>query len=78
MRILGVALLAFVMTAVPALAQMPPGMGANMPDARQMSGTPLPTGEVPAGTVIVRVVRGSMANPLAGETVELLAARPAR
>lgn len=56
-----------------ASAQMPPGMGANMPDARQMSGTPLPTGEVPAGTVIVRVVRGSMANPLAGETVELLA-----
>lgn len=65
--------LAVLLTAAPVLAQMPPGMGANMPDARQMSGTPLPSGEVPAGTVIVRVVRGSMANPLAGETVELLA-----
>ncbi len=62
-----------LLAAGPAFAQMPPGMGANMPDARQMSGTPLPTGEVPAGTVIVRVVRGSMANPLAGETVELIA-----
>lgn len=61
-----------VLAAGPAFAQMPPGMGANMPDARQMSGTPLPTGDVPVGTVIVRVVRGSMANPLAGETVELI------
>jgi hypothetical protein len=62
-----------LLVAAPALAQMPPGMGAAMPEARQMSGTPLPTSEVPAGTVIVRVVRGSMANPLAGETVELIA-----
>jgi hypothetical protein len=62
-----------LMAVAPALAQVPPGMGAAMPDARQMSGTPLPTSEVPAGTVIVRVVRGSMANPLAGETVELVA-----
>jgi hypothetical protein len=62
-----------LLAAVPALAQVPPGMGAAMPDARQMSGTPLPTSEVPAGTVIVRVVRGSMANPLTGETVELTA-----
>jgi hypothetical protein len=62
-----------LLLAAPAAAQMPPGMGAAMPDARQMSGTPLPTTEVPAGTVIVRVVRGSMANPLAGETVELVA-----
>jgi hypothetical protein len=66
--------LAALLAAIPALAQMPPGMGANMPDARQMSGTPLPTGEVPPGTVIVRVVRGSMANPLTGETVELIGA----
>jgi hypothetical protein len=68
-----VALAVTLLAATPALAQVPPGMGAAMPDARQMSGTPLPTSEVPAGTVIVRVVRGSMANPLAGETVELVA-----
>jgi hypothetical protein len=68
-----VTLVVSLVLAASVAAQMPPGMGAAMPDARQMSGTPLPTGEVPAGTVIVRVVRGSMANPLAGETVELLA-----
>src|SRR3954451_22396582 len=52
----------------------PPGMGgtgAQMPDARQMSGVPLPVGDVPVGTVTVRVVRGAMTNPLKGETVTL-------
>lgn len=59
----------------PALAQ-PPGMGqaqgGAMPDAKQMSGVPLPAGDVAVGTLTVRVVRGSMANPLAGESVELV------
>jgi hypothetical protein len=59
----------------PALAQ-PPGMGGAqggaMPDAKQMSGVPLPAGDVAVGTLTVRVVRGSMAHPLAGESVELL------
>jgi hypothetical protein len=67
-------LLSFTLGVSPALAQ-PPGMGGAqggaMPDAKQMSGVPLPTGEVAVGTVTVRVVRGSMANPLQGETVEL-------
>ncbi len=36
-----------------------------------MSGVPLPAGDVPVGTITVRVVRGSMANPLTGESVEL-------
>ena len=58
----------------PALAQMPTGAGANMPDAKSMSGMPLPAGDVAVGTVVVRVVRGSMANPLAGESVELTGA----
>ena len=71
----GATLLALALAAAPALAQ-PPGMGgapggAQMPDAKQMSGVPLPAGDVPPGTVTVRVVRGSMANPLAGESVEL-------
>ena len=38
------------------IAQVPPG--AQMPDPKQMSGVPLPTGDIPAGTVTVRVVRG--------------------
>lgn len=66
--------LSISLAASPALAQ-PPGMGAQggaMPDARQMSGVPLPAGDVAVGTITVRVVRGSMANPLAGETVELV------
>ena len=45
--------------------------GAQMPDAKQMSGIPLPVGDLAAGTVTVRVVRGSMANVLAGQLVEL-------
>lgn len=78
MRLLaGATLLALALAAAPALAQ-PPGMGggqtagAQMPDAKQMSGVPLPAGDVPVGTVTVRVVRGSMANPLTGESVELV------
>jgi hypothetical protein len=67
--------LALAATPAPALAQ-PPGMGAGaqggaMPDAKQMSGVPLPAGDVAVGTFTVRVVRGSMANPLTGESVEL-------
>jgi hypothetical protein len=46
--------------------------GAQMPDAKQMSGVPLPVGDLAPGTVTVRVVRGSMANVLAGETVDLV------
>jgi hypothetical protein len=42
-----------------------------MPDVRQMSGVPLPVGDVPVGTVTVRVVRGSLANVVAGHDVEL-------
>ena len=42
-----------------------------MPDARQMSGVPLPVGDLPPGTVTVRVVRGSMANVIQDQPVEL-------
>lgn len=51
-------------------AQMPPG--AQMPDPSQMSGIPLPTGEIPAGTVTVRVVRGSLTNAVTDHPVELV------
>ena len=52
----------------PVLAQQPP---AGMPDAKQMSGIPLPVSELAVGTVTVRVVRGSMVNPVIDQPVEL-------
>lgn len=45
--------------------------GAQMPDPKQMSGRPLPVGDLPVGTVTVRVVRGSMANVIPDQPVEL-------
>jgi hypothetical protein len=43
----------------------------GMPDARQMSGMPLPMSEMTPGTVSVRVVRGNMSNVIAKQTVTL-------
>jgi hypothetical protein len=45
--------------------------GAQMPDPKQMSGRPLPVGDLPVGTVTVRVVRGTMANVIPDQPVEL-------
>jgi hypothetical protein len=42
-----------------------------MPNAREMSGVPLPVGDLAPGSVTVRVVRGSVANPLPNQAVEL-------
>jgi hypothetical protein len=47
------------------------GGGPQMPDPRQMSGRPLPVGDLPVGTVTVRVVRGSMTNVIPNQPVEL-------
>jgi hypothetical protein len=44
---------------------------AQMPDARQMSGIPMPTSDVPAGSVSVRLVRGELTNNVVGHRVEL-------
>jgi hypothetical protein len=41
----------------------PPAL-AQMPDLRSMSGRPLPVADLPAGTVTIRVVRQSPANPV--------------
>jgi hypothetical protein len=41
----------------------------NTPDLRQMSGVPLPTSDLPVGSISVRVVRGSFANNVADATV---------
>jgi hypothetical protein len=45
----------------------------QMPDPKQMSGVPLPSPDLPDGTVSVRVVRGGPGNNLPGETVEVTA-----
>ncbi len=44
---------------------------AQMPNLAGMSGTPLPAEDLPAGTVSVRLVRGDLANNIAGHPVEL-------
>jgi hypothetical protein len=67
------AVVTFVAAAVG--AQVMPGAGGTpMPDARRMSGVPLPVGDLPVGTVVVRVARGAVTNPLAGQTVTLTVA----
>lgn len=45
---------------------------AQMPDARSMSGVPRPVGDLPAGTVSVRLVRDELTNVVARHRVELL------
>ena len=57
----------FILISIAASAQMPPGM----PDARQMSGVPLPVPDLSPGTVTVRVVRGTMTNIIPNQEVEL-------
>ena len=71
-------LIAAVTLASAAFAQMPPLSGGQMPDPKQMSGTPLPAGDVPAGTVTIRVVRGQMTNVLKGQSVTLTGAGAAK
>ena len=44
----------------------------GMPDVSQMSGVPLPVGDLAPGTVTVRVIRGSLANPIGSHPVELI------
>jgi hypothetical protein len=52
----------------PLMAQ--PG-GIQMPDPRQMSGVPLPIGDLQPGTVSVRLIRGALDKPIVGQTVTL-------
>lgn len=60
-----IALLGVVLVPATLLAQ------AQMPDAAQMSGVPLPAGDLPAGTVSVRVIRGDISNNIPDQAVEL-------
>jgi hypothetical protein len=44
----------------------------QMPDPKEIAGIPLPVGDVANGTVVVRVIRGSLANNISNQPVELL------
>ena len=59
--VLGVTLTSLVMA----------GTGFSQPDPSQMSGLPLPDGQLPDGTVSVRVIRGQLTNNVTGQPVEL-------
>ena len=48
-----------------------PVQAQEMPDPRQMSGVPLPTGDLPVGTLTVRVIRGSLSNPVVNQMVQI-------
>jgi len=50
-----------------------PWASAQMPDARTMSGIPMPSADVPAGTIVVRVVKGDVTNNVPNHPVELQA-----
>ena len=49
-----------------------PAAAQGMMNPKDVSGIPLPVADIPVGTVTVRVVRGTMANNLAGVTIELV------
>jgi hypothetical protein len=64
--------LSWAVSALVVLAAAGIGSAQEMPNPRQMSGVPLPAGDVPPGTVTVRVIRGSFANPISSQTVEIV------
>ncbi|MEO7272655.1 MAG: hypothetical protein ABIX28_13625 [Vicinamibacterales bacterium] len=69
MRATAIVLLSVLALLAPAahLAAQP-----GMPDLSQMSGVPLPVTDVAVGTVTVRVIRGSLANVVPGQSIELV------
>jgi hypothetical protein len=60
-----------------ALLSVPLSAGAQM-DPRAVAGIPLPVSDVAAGTVVVRVIKGSLANNLPDQPVELSGAGATR
>jgi len=62
---------AFVLSVAALVLALAAPSYAQMPDVRQMSGVPLPVNDVAPGTVTVRVIRGSLANVVPGQDVEL-------
>jgi hypothetical protein len=70
MHLFAFIILHFALTS--AFALMPLAAQAQMPDLRQMAGVPLPSADLPSGTVSVRVVRGALTNAVAGQRVEIV------
>jgi hypothetical protein len=60
-------------TLVGAAGWMPAVAQVAMPDASQMSGIPLPAGELPVGTISVRVFRERVGNNVTGQSVSVTA-----
>ncbi|MEI6668281.1 MAG: hypothetical protein WCP29_09010 [Acidobacteriota bacterium] len=58
--------------AVGVLVMVSPSLRAQMPDVRQMSGIPMPAGDLQPGTVVVRVVRGGLSDNIVGQAVDLM------
>jgi hypothetical protein len=52
---------------------VPSTVSAQM-DPKAVAGIPLPVADVPVGTVVVRVIKGSLSNNISGQQVELLGA----
>jgi hypothetical protein len=65
MRRIAVAV-AVLLSAASAFAQF------QMPDMKQMSGIPRPVDDLPAGSISVRVIRGSLSNNVTGHPVQLI------
>jgi hypothetical protein len=63
---IGVALVAVLSVAAISSAQL------QMPDPKQMSGIPRPVDDLPAGSISVRLIRGSLSNNITGHAVDLI------
>ena len=66
-------LLVLVLLLCAALISVPRSVSAQM-DPRAVAGIPLPVADVAVGTVVVRVIKGSLANNIPDQPVELLGA----
>jgi hypothetical protein len=63
--VIGTALIGAVLIASISSAQF------QMPDPKQMSGIPRPVDDLPAGSISVRLIRGSLSNNITGHPVDL-------
>jgi hypothetical protein len=71
MKMRSVTVLALVTLTIASVFVVPAPVRAQMPDLSQMSGRPLPVGDLPVGTVSVRVIRGALSNNLPNVDVRL-------
>jgi hypothetical protein len=65
-------LLRAVVVLIVLLAPASMARAQEMPDPKVIAGVPLPVGDLANGTVVVRVIRGSLSNNIPDQAVELL------